>query len=85
MGIAQFDTKVAVVVRDDLATWQRLNVTTLLMTSLRHHSRGAARRGLWKVTEAATPRVLQTSAQEPQSVLEGIRVSRTRRAIWLCR
>jgi hypothetical protein len=27
MGVTDFDTKVAVVVRDDLAPWQRLNVT----------------------------------------------------------
>jgi hypothetical protein len=31
MGVTDFDTKVAVVVRDDLATWQRLNVTAFLM------------------------------------------------------
>ena len=34
MGVGQFDTKVAVVVRDDLATWQRLNVTAFLMSAL---------------------------------------------------
>ncbi|MBV9413656.1 MAG: DUF2000 domain-containing protein [Solirubrobacterales bacterium] len=34
MGVGQFDTKVAVVVRDDLATWQRLNVTAFLMSGL---------------------------------------------------
>jgi hypothetical protein len=34
MTVAQFDTKVAVVVRDDLAVWQRLNVTAFLMSGL---------------------------------------------------
>ena len=27
MTVAEFDTKIAIVVRDDLAAWQRLNVT----------------------------------------------------------
>jgi hypothetical protein len=34
MTIAEFDTKVAVVVRDDLAVWQRLNVTAFLMSGI---------------------------------------------------
>lgn len=34
MGVGQFDTKVAVVVRDELETWQRLNVTAFLMSGL---------------------------------------------------
>ena len=34
MGVGQFDTKIAVVVRDDLATWQRLNVTAFLMSGI---------------------------------------------------
>jgi hypothetical protein len=34
MGVAEFDTKVAVVVRDDLAAWQRLNVTAFLMSGI---------------------------------------------------
>lgn len=34
MGVGQFDTKVAIAVRDDLATWQRLNVTAFLMSGL---------------------------------------------------
>jgi hypothetical protein len=34
MGVGQFDTKVAVVVRDDLVTWQRLNVTAFLMSGV---------------------------------------------------
>ena len=29
-----FDTKIAIVVRDDLATWQKLNVTAFLMSGL---------------------------------------------------
>jgi hypothetical protein len=34
MGVGQFDTKAAVVVRDDLETWQRLNVTAFLMAGV---------------------------------------------------
>ena len=34
MAVNDFDTKVAVVVRDDLATWQRLNVTAFLMSGV---------------------------------------------------
>jgi hypothetical protein len=34
VGVAQFDTKVAVVVRDDLATWQRLNVTAFVTSGV---------------------------------------------------
>jgi hypothetical protein len=34
MGVADFDTKVAVVVRDDLELWQRLNVTAFLMSGI---------------------------------------------------
>ncbi|MBZ5737566.1 DUF2000 family protein [Nocardioides mangrovi] len=32
----RFDTKVAVLVRDDLATWQRLNVTAFLVSGVTH-------------------------------------------------
>jgi hypothetical protein len=32
--VAEFDTKVAVVVRDDLAPWQRLNVTAFLISGI---------------------------------------------------
>jgi hypothetical protein len=34
MAITDFDTKVAVVVRDDLAAWQRLNVTAFLISGV---------------------------------------------------
>jgi hypothetical protein len=34
MGVTDFDTKVAVVVREDLATWQRLNVTAFLISGV---------------------------------------------------
>jgi len=34
MTVAEFETKVAIVVRDDLAAWQRLNVTAFLMSGL---------------------------------------------------
>jgi hypothetical protein len=34
VGVTDFDTKVAVVVRDDLTVWQRLNVTAFLMAGV---------------------------------------------------
>jgi hypothetical protein len=34
MGVAEFDTKVGVVVRDDLESWQRLNVTAFLVSGI---------------------------------------------------
>jgi hypothetical protein len=34
VGVGEFDTKVAVVVRDDLAVWQRINVTAFLMSAI---------------------------------------------------
>jgi hypothetical protein len=34
MGVTDFDTKVAVVVRDDLAVWQRLNVCAFLISGV---------------------------------------------------
>ena len=34
MAVTDFDTKVAVVVRDDLAAWQRLNVCAFLMSGI---------------------------------------------------
>ena len=34
MGVTDFPTKIAVVIRDDLATWQRLNVTAFLMSGI---------------------------------------------------
>jgi hypothetical protein len=34
MGVAEFDTKVAVVVRNDLATWQRLNVAAFVISGV---------------------------------------------------
>jgi hypothetical protein len=34
MGVTDFDTKVAVAVRDDLAVWQRLNVTAFLVSGI---------------------------------------------------
>ena len=42
MGVGQFDTKTAVVVRDDLATWQRLNVTAFLMSGVTARAGAAA-------------------------------------------
>lgn len=38
MGVTDFDTKVAVVVRDDLAAWQRLNVVAFLMSGVTAHA-----------------------------------------------
>jgi len=34
MAVRDFDTKVAVVIRDDLAPWQALNVTAFLMSGI---------------------------------------------------
>jgi hypothetical protein len=34
MAVTEFDTKAAVVVADDLAAWQRLNVTAFLMSGI---------------------------------------------------
>lgn len=34
MGVTDFPTKAAVIVRDDLATWQRLNVTAFVMSGV---------------------------------------------------
>jgi hypothetical protein len=34
MAVTDFDTKVAVVVRDDLAVWQKLNVTAFLISGV---------------------------------------------------
>ncbi|MER6988522.1 DUF2000 domain-containing protein [Saccharopolyspora hirsuta] len=34
MGTERFDTKIAVLLRDDLATWQRLNVTAFAVSGL---------------------------------------------------
>jgi hypothetical protein len=34
MAVADFSTKIAVVVRDDLAPWQRLNVTAFLISGV---------------------------------------------------
>lgn len=42
MGVGQFDTKIAVVVRDDLATWQRLNVTAFMISGVAAHAGTAA-------------------------------------------
>jgi hypothetical protein len=33
-GLVKFDTKIAVLVRDDLETWQRLNVTAFLVSGI---------------------------------------------------
>jgi hypothetical protein len=33
-GVTRFDTKIAVLLRDDLATWQRLNVTAFLVSGI---------------------------------------------------
>jgi hypothetical protein len=42
VAVTDFDTKVAVVVRDDLAAWQRLNVTAFLMSGVAAHAGAAA-------------------------------------------
>jgi hypothetical protein len=42
MAVRDFDTKVAVVVREDLASWQALNVTAFLMSGVTAHAGAAA-------------------------------------------
>jgi hypothetical protein len=42
VAVTDFDTKVAVVVRDDLAAWQRLNVTAFLMSGVAAQAGAAA-------------------------------------------
>jgi hypothetical protein len=42
MGVTDFDTKIAVIVREDLATWQRLNVTAFLISGVAAHGGPAA-------------------------------------------
>jgi hypothetical protein len=42
MGVGQFDTKIAVVVRDDLPTWQRLNVAAFVISGVTAHAGAAA-------------------------------------------
>ena len=42
VGVGQFDTKVAIAVSDDLATWQRLNVTAFLMAGVTAQAEPAA-------------------------------------------
>jgi hypothetical protein len=42
MGVGQFDTKIAVVVRDDLPTWQRLNVAAFVISGVTAHAGVAA-------------------------------------------
>jgi hypothetical protein len=34
MGVMRFDTKIAILIRDDLETWQRLNVTAFLASGI---------------------------------------------------
>jgi hypothetical protein len=40
--VTEFDTKIAVVVRDDLAVWQRLNVTAFLISGVTADAGAAA-------------------------------------------
>ena len=42
MAVRDFDTKVAIVVREDLAPWQALNVTAFLMSGIAAHAGAAA-------------------------------------------
>lgn len=42
MTVIEFDTKVAIVVRDDLAGWQRLNVTAFLTSGITAQAGGDA-------------------------------------------
>ena len=42
MAVTDFETKVAVIVRDDLAVWQRLNVCAFLISGVTAHAGGEA-------------------------------------------
>ena len=42
MAVTDFATKVAVIVRNDLATWQRLNVTAFLISGITAHAGSTA-------------------------------------------
>ena len=62
--MTDFDTKVAVVVRDDLATWQRLNVTAFLMSGI------VAAAG---TTRSASPTaMLRAPHRDADAVLRGV-------------
>src|SRR5215217_3117931 len=56
MGVPDFDTEVAVVVRDDLEVWQRLNVTAFLMSGVTARAGAEALGELQTVPERAQRR-----------------------------
>jgi hypothetical protein len=51
---AVFDTKVAILVLDDLAVWQKLNVTAFLATGIASAAPEAEANRIWTPPAAAT-------------------------------
>ena len=47
-----FDTKIAIIIRDDLATWQKLNVTAFLMSGITGAILGLSARTIRTVAES---------------------------------
>jgi hypothetical protein len=67
MAVTDFDTKVAVVVRDDLAAWQRLNVCAFLMSGV---VGGAGERLVGPDYEDASGRAYLPMLRQPVLVFE---------------
>jgi hypothetical protein len=67
VGVTDFDTKVAVVVRDDLAVWQRLNVVAFLMSGV---VGGAGERVVGEPYEDADGRTYLPMLVQPVLVFE---------------
>jgi hypothetical protein len=63
----RFDTKIAVLLRDDLATWQRLNVTAFLVAGLGH----AVPELIGDPFEDADGNVYLSTFRQPVLVFEG--------------
>jgi hypothetical protein len=66
MGVTDFDTKAAIVVRDDLAVWQRLNVAAFLTSGIV----GAADDAIGETYRDADGREYLALLVQPMLVLE---------------
>ena len=73
MAVTDFDAKVAVVVRDDLAIWQRLNVTAFLMSGVTARAGAEAIGEPYQATMSISPgeAVAQPRASVPNGVIVG--------------
>jgi hypothetical protein len=67
MKLMEFDTKVAIVVRDDLASWQKLNVTAFLATGIT----AAAPEAIGKPYEDASGRQYAALLGQPMMIHTG--------------